>query len=83
MAPNPLGASSLNPLHLPMCLVSASTVSHKLPSMSGVAHVTDPSPRQTTKKCNSKIRLEDPTPKRTAKMMQALPWQPFWEKLQN
>lgn len=37
----------------------------KLHSVSVVSHGIDPSPRQTTKKCNSKIWLEDPTPKRT------------------
>lgn len=40
-------------------------VTDKLHSVSVVSHGIDPSPRQTTKKCNSKIWLEDPTPKRT------------------
>lgn len=36
----------------------------KLPSISVVSLGIDQSPRQKTKKCNSKIWLEDPTPKR-------------------
>lgn len=63
MAPNSLGMSSLNLLHFPCIRVCRCGVTDKLPSISIVSHGTDPSPRQTTKKCNSKIWLEDPTPK--------------------
>lgn len=64
MAPNPLGVSSLNPLHFPCILCLPHRATDKLPSISVVSHGIDLSPRQTTKKCNSKIWLEDPTPKR-------------------
>lgn len=40
-------------------------VTNKVLSISVVSRSIDPSSRQTTTKCNSKIWLEDPTPKRT------------------
>lgn len=41
------------------------TVMGEVPSISVVSYSIDPSSGQTTMKCNSKILLEDPTPKRT------------------
>lgn len=54
----------LKSIALSMHPVSAARCHRQATFHERVSHGIDPSPRQTTKKCNSKIWLEDPTPKR-------------------